>query len=77
MLVKGLAPLAVRQLIEWTFSHTVLNRLEIVVAVGNTRSLRVAEKVGAQREALLRQRLFLQGRPTDAQMFALLRSNSS
>ncbi|MFZ5891601.1 MAG: GNAT family N-acetyltransferase [Myxococcota bacterium] len=71
---EGIAPNAVRELVSWTFSHTALNRLEIVVAVGNTRSQRVAEKVGAQQDGVLRQRVFLQGRSCDAMMFSLVRS---
>ena len=53
----GVAPSAVRQVVAWAFANTGLNRLEIVVALNNIRSLRVAEKVGAQRDAVLRKRV--------------------
>ena len=56
------APTAVRQFVAWTFANTSLNRLEIVVAVGNARSQRVAEKVGAHRDAVLKKRLIVGGR---------------
>lgn len=69
----GIAAHAVRILADWTFANTALNRLEIVVAVGNLRSQRVAEKSGAIREAILRQRLMVGGQPVDATMHALLR----
>ena len=49
-----------------------LNRVEIVVAVDNHASLRVAEKVGAVREGLLRNRVFLHGTPHAAYMFSLI-----
>jgi RimJ/RimL family protein N-acetyltransferase len=74
---RGIAPSAVRELVRWTFAHTNLNRLELVAAVDNTRSQRVAEKVGAERDGVLKQRLFLQGKPCDAVMFSLVRAPAS
>ena len=47
---RGVAPAVVRLVAAFAFRETDLNRLEIVVAVGNLRSQRVAEKVGAVRE---------------------------
>lgn len=70
---QGIAPRAVLALAEWAFAHTALNRLEIVVAEGNARSHQVARKVGAEREALLRERMMVGGQPTDAVMYALTR----
>jgi RimJ/RimL family protein N-acetyltransferase len=72
----GMAPVAVRLLIAWAFQNTNLNRLEILVGVGNTRSLRVAEKVGAHRDAVLRERLILDGRPSDAVLYSVVRSDT-
>ena len=69
----GVAPAAVIAVAEWTFANTELNRLEIVAALGNHRSQRVAQKVGARREGVLRQRLLVGGRPSDAVMFSLVR----
>ena len=71
--IAGRAPAAVLAVAEWTFANTHLNRLEIVVAVGNTRSQRVAQKVGACREAVLRQRIMVGGIPSDAVMYSLVR----
>jgi RimJ/RimL family protein N-acetyltransferase len=59
----------------WAFESTELVRLEIVVATGNTASHRVAEKVGAIREGVLRRRLLLHGHPHDATMFSLIRDD--
>jgi ribosomal-protein-serine acetyltransferase len=70
---QGVAPQAVRQLRDWAFGHTSLVRLEIVVAVGNTRSARVAEKAGAKFEGVLRSRIRLHGFIHDARMYALTR----
>ena len=49
-----------------------LQRIEIVADADNQASQRVAEKVGATREAVLRNRLRLHGRSCDAVMFGLL-----
>src|SRR5262245_1932262 len=70
---RGVAPAAVRAVTAYAFRETDLLRLEIVVAVGNTRSQRVAEKVGAVREGVLRSRLLLPTGPSDAVMYSLVR----
>ncbi len=70
---RGVAPAAVRQVAAHAFQETDLIRLEIVIAVGNTRSQRVAEKVGATREGVLRSRLLLPSGPSDAVMYSLVR----
>jgi ribosomal-protein-serine acetyltransferase len=71
---RGVAPTAARLVAEYAFRETDLIRLEIVCAIGNLRSQRVAEKVGAVREGVLRNRLLLPSGPSDAVMFSLLRS---
>jgi RimJ/RimL family protein N-acetyltransferase len=70
---QGVAPQAVRLLADWAFANTPLERLEIVVAVGNVRSQRVAEKAGAHREGILRSRLIAHGQSPDAVMFSLVK----
>ncbi len=70
---RGITPAAVLAVAEWTFANTDLHRLEIVTAVGNTKSQRVAEKVGALREGVLRNRLMVGGAPSDAVMYSLAR----
>jgi ribosomal-protein-serine acetyltransferase len=70
---RGVAREAVRQTAEFVFRHTDLVRLEIVCAVENRRSQRVAEAVGAVREGMLRNRLLLHGKPVDAVMYSLVR----
>lgn len=74
---QGVAPRAVRALTEWAFRHTDLVRLEIVVAVGNDRSRRVAEKVGAVREGVLRSRLRVFDRCHDAIMYSIVRGDDA
>jgi RimJ/RimL family protein N-acetyltransferase len=70
---RGVATAAVRQVAEFAFRFTDLLRLEIVCAVGNERSQRVAERAGASREGVLRHRLLLHGQPADAVMYSLVR----
>ncbi len=70
----GVATEAVARLARFAFTETELVRLEIVVAVGNPASARVAEKAGALPEGIAHDRLYCQGRDHDAWMFALLRS---
>ena len=70
---RGVASAAVEQLAQFAFAETDLVRLEIVCAVGNEASQRVAEKAGATREGVLRDRLCLHGRPRDAVMYSFTR----
>ena len=72
---RGVAPEAVRQLAAFAFRETALLRLEILIAVGNERSERVAAKVGAHREGVLRSRLVLFDQIHDAVMYSLVRSD--
>jgi RimJ/RimL family protein N-acetyltransferase len=68
---QGVAPAAARLLAKWGFEALKLNRIEIVVAVGNQRSLRAAEKTGAKREGVLRNRLAIGDKLYDAVMHSL------
>lgn len=70
---RGSASSAVRRLVSWAFENTDLCRLEIVVALGNTASERVAIKGGATKEAVLSNRLWLHNRSVDATVFAITR----
>jgi ribosomal-protein-serine acetyltransferase len=70
---RGVATQAVRRLADFAFRETELVRLEIVVALDNRPSLRVAEKAGAIREGIAHQRLRLRGRSQDAVVYAIVR----
>ena len=69
---QGIAPSAARLLAKWGFEALGLKRIEIVVAVDNARSLRVAEKAGAKKEGILRNRLDIHGKIHDAVMHSLV-----
>jgi ribosomal-protein-serine acetyltransferase len=70
---RGVAVSAVALSAAFAFQNTDLVRLEIVCAVGNRRSQRVAEKAGAVREGVLRDRLRVNGAPHDAVMYSVVR----
>lgn len=69
---RGAATAATLLLAKWGFKELKLNRIEILVATGNKPSLRVAEKVGAHREGILRRRIVLRDKVHDAVMFSLV-----
>ena len=69
---QGLATAAVNLLVQFGFDELKLNRIEIVVATGNEASQRVAEKAGATREGVLRNRLLVPDKVYDAVMFSLV-----
>jgi ribosomal-protein-serine acetyltransferase len=69
---RGVATTATLLLAKWGFEVLELKRIEIVVAVGNDRSLRVAEKVGAKREGILRNRITGRDKVHDAVMHSLI-----
>lgn len=71
---RGVAPAAIRRAAAFAFERTSLVRLEIVCAVGNVRSQKAAERAGASREGVLRDRLLLREAPVDAVMYSIVRS---
>lgn len=74
---RGFATSAVIELARWGFRNTDLNRFEIVASVENVASQRVAERAGAQREGVARQRIMIGGRVHDAAVFSIVRTAAS
>lgn len=72
---EGIATEAARQLAQHGFGKLSFQRIEIVVQKDNIASLKVAEKLGAVREGLLRNRILLHGSPADAYMHSLIPSD--
>lgn len=70
---QGVATATVGLLKQWALTNLELYRLEILASVENVASQSVAEKSGAIREAVLKERLLLHGRRHDAVLFALFR----
>jgi ribosomal-protein-serine acetyltransferase len=69
---QGLATEAAALLARFGFTQLGLIRIEIIAATGNIASQRVAEKAGALREGLLRNRLLIRGKTFDAYVFSLI-----
>lgn len=72
---RGVASRASRLVARFGFEELGLQRIEILAAVSNLASQRVAEKIGAAREGVLRKRLLIRGEPQDAVMFSLVQEN--
>jgi RimJ/RimL family protein N-acetyltransferase len=70
---RGVMTRAVRLLAGWSFDEFDLRRIEIIVAVDNTGSNRVAEKAGFTCEGVLRQYRENKGVWRDHYMWSLLR----
>lgn len=73
---RGIAPEAVRLVADYIFNKTPLIRLEIVCAIQNIRSQRVAGKVGALKEGILRKRCICKNGPSDAVMYSLVKGDT-
>ncbi len=69
---RGIATAATRMAARFGFEQLGLRRIEIVVVVANVPSQRVAEKAGARREGVLRNRLLINGESLDAVLFSLV-----
>lgn len=72
---QGIASRATRILARAAFEDLPINRIEILAAVENIPSQRAAEKAGATREGVLRQRLVIGGRIHDAALFSFVRED--
>jgi len=72
---RGIATGATRLLVDWAFQNTELDRIEIVAAVGNIPSLRVAAKAGAVWEGVMRGRLRISDTLHDAVLFSIIRGD--
>jgi Acetyltransferases, including N-acetylases of ribosomal proteins len=69
---RGVATRATRLGARFALEQLGLQRVEIIAAVGNLASQRVAEKAGAKLEGVLRKRLLIHGQSSDAVLFSLV-----
>lgn len=69
---RGVATAATVLLTEFGIKRAGLTRIEILVATANLTSQRVAEKAGATREGVLRNRNLVHGKLQDAVMYSLI-----
>lgn len=71
----GFATAATRLLARWGVEALKLERMEIVAAVGNVASQRVAMKAAAMREGIARSRIRIRGEQHNAVIFSLVRQD--
>ncbi len=69
---RGVASASTRLAARFALEQLGLQRIEILAAVSNHASQRVAEKAGATREGVLRKRLLVNGQPQDAVLYSLI-----
>jgi RimJ/RimL family protein N-acetyltransferase len=72
---RGVATAAAELAAKFGIQELALSRLELLVPVENESSRRVAEKIGARNEGILRKRLLLQGQQHDAYMYSVVAEN--
>ncbi len=72
---RGFAGCAARLAARFAFERVGLVRAEIVIAIGNAASQRVADKIGAHREGILFNRMMVGKIVHDAVMYSLLPSD--
>ena len=66
---------ALSRVIEYTFEHMEINRIEAQHELENPSSGRVMEKCGMRKEGELRQRLYNKGRYVDVALYAILKAD--
>lgn len=72
---RGIASTAAAQVARYAFEELNIVRVEIIAAVGNLASQRVAEKVGATREGVMRNGLINGENVVDAALYSLIPSD--
>lgn len=72
---KGIATRSTLLTALFAFEDLKLNRIEIISSVDNFASLKVAKKIGAKKEGILRKRMILKNKIHDAVLFSLLGSD--
>jgi RimJ/RimL family protein N-acetyltransferase len=69
---QGFATQASRLALQFAFEVLNLNRIEILIATDNKNSQKVAEKLGAKQEGILRQRLNIHDTFRDAYLYSII-----
>jgi [ribosomal protein S5]-alanine N-acetyltransferase len=71
----GYATEAARALLRWSFDTLNLNRIQAETDTRNVASARVLEKLGFEREGILRQDCIVNGEVSDSFVFGLIRQD--
>lgn len=70
---QGIMSEALKLFVKYLFDLKPIHRIQIQVEPGNVGSRKVAEKCGFQFEGTARHAIYSKGRPTDIEVFSLLR----
>ncbi|HWD90143.1 MAG TPA: GNAT family protein [Mucilaginibacter sp.] len=70
---RGIMPEAVKLVTAYAFEHFDFNRIQAGVFSKNPRSMRVLEKAGYQKEAILKSSVLKNGEVLDEHVYAILR----
>jgi [ribosomal protein S5]-alanine N-acetyltransferase len=70
---KGYMSEALRELIDYGFTHLRLNRIEAELDPRNAASKKILERLGFRHEGLLRKRWIVNGKISDGAIYGLLR----
>jgi RimJ/RimL family protein N-acetyltransferase len=69
---QHVAQRATRLLADWAFGQAGFQRLELYIEPDNAASCAVAERLGCEREGLLRGKAIVQGQRRDMALYALV-----
>lgn len=72
---KGFGSEATKQMVEYAFKTLNLNRIQLHVCAENTPAIKIYERVGFQKEGVLRQAMFRSGQYVDFWVMGILRSD--
>jgi RimJ/RimL family protein N-acetyltransferase len=72
---QGMMSEALTLMTRFLFETKTINRLQLMICVGNVASKKVAEKCGFQSEGIARQMVFIKGRYLDMEKFSILRED--
>ena len=70
---KGIITRSCSKLIDYGFRQLALNKVSVKVPSNNSKSAAIPERLGFQKEGVLRQELFIGGRFHDVHLFSLLK----
>jgi len=72
---KGIVTRSVKKIIEICFNDLNLNRVELYMSINNLASKKIAEKVGAKLEGVMRNRIVRNKKNEDAYLYSVIKSD--
>ena len=72
---KGICSTAAKEVLLFGFKILKLNRIEIIAAVPNKASQKVAERIGGVFEGILRYRITVEDKVYDARLYSVIKSD--